>query len=128
MNLESITDFYSVNPPASEQAIAEAEFALGKTFPPEYRSLLLAADGFILQTGIGIYGTDEVEERNKTFEVEVYAPGYLAIGDDSGGRVVLLRYEDSGVYLVHQGIMAPQRMKLVANSLTEWVESSCEIE
>lgn len=125
MKLGSIEDFYSVNPPASEQAIADVELAMGMSLPDEMRDLLLAADGFRLDNGVGIYGTDEIEERNATFEVGKYAPGYLAIGDDSGGRAVMLRFGNAGVYWVHQGIMAPEKMTLAAHSLQEWVDGKC---
>ncbi len=128
MNLESVTHLYfSVNPPATEQAVGDVEHAMGKTFPVEFRDLLLTADGFQLGTGAGIHGTDEIEERNSTLEVDIYAPGYLVIGGDGGGLAVVLHLTEPGVYKVHQGVMDSDYMKLIASSLQEWVEDGCEI-
>ena len=127
MKLTALTDLYSINPPASEPGIRALELAMGKVFPAEYRDLLLAADGFMLGSGVGVYGTQEVEERNATFEVASYAPGYLAIGDDSGGRAIMMREGDPGVFVVHQGVMAADAMTFLAATLTEWINQGGEV-
>ena len=40
--------------------------------------------------GLTIYAPDQIAERNEIYEVAIYLPGHLMIGDDSGGRGVLL--------------------------------------
>lgn len=40
------------------------------------------------ENGINIYGFDIAVERNRLYEVSVYAPDYILIGDDGGGQGV----------------------------------------
>ncbi|MFR0674663.1 hypothetical protein ACLUUI_14570 [Enterobacterales bacterium AW_CKDN230030176-1A_HGKHYDSX7] len=47
-------------------------------------------DGAFLCDQVLIYSTDEIEERNRTFEVATYFKGHVAVGDDSGGRLILV--------------------------------------
>lgn len=48
--------------------------------------------GLTLDDGTTMYAPDEIAERNTTFQVAVYAPGWVLIGDDSGGRGYLMRH------------------------------------
>lgn len=51
-----------------------------------------------------VYAIDDVQERNHTFEVAQYFPRQIAVGDDSGGRLILVdRLADSGLWLVDAG-------------------------
>lgn len=51
-----------------------------------------------------VYPIDDVPERNHTFEVAQYFPRQIAVGDDSGGRLILAdRLADSGLWLVDAG-------------------------
>jgi hypothetical protein len=43
-----------------------------------------------LQDWTTVYGVADLAERNATFETAGYCPGFLLIGDDSGGRGFLL--------------------------------------
>ncbi|UNK30959.1 hypothetical protein MNO09_00130 (plasmid) [Bacillus sp. N5-665] len=44
-------------------------------------------NGFSIGGGLIIYGTDDIIERNETWEVTEYANGYVAIDDDGSGKV-----------------------------------------
>ncbi|MFS0827471.1 hypothetical protein [Pseudomonas phoenicis] len=51
-----------------------------------------------------VYAIGDVQERNHTFEVAQYFPRQIAVGDDSGGRLILVdRLADSGLWLVDAG-------------------------
>lgn len=113
---------------ATDNALSNLESQIGCRLPVDYRELLQLMNGFSLDNGLLIYGTDELLERNKTFEVDIYAPGYFAIGDDSGGRVVLIAFEHPGVFLVDQGSLAPRDMQRVASSVSQWLKRGCAIE
>lgn len=77
-----------------------------------------------------LYGTEDIAERNATWEVQQYASGYVAIGDDGGGRVLLMRLaeEEKKVWIVDAGVMDPQHAELVAEDLLSWVNEGCFIE
>lgn len=43
------------------------------------------------ENGINIYGLDIATERNRLYEVSRYAPEYILIGDDGGGRGLFIK-------------------------------------
>lgn len=71
-NAPGTTDF-----PAPVRALAE----LWRTCP----------GGLLLDDGTTVYGPDDLAERNETFEVAEYAPGWVLVGDDGGGSGYLMR-------------------------------------
>ncbi|MBD9463937.1 hypothetical protein [Pseudomonas sp. Pdm06] len=79
--------------------------------------------------GLFLYGRDDLTERNETFEITQYLPGYLLIGDDSGSRGVLVHYELSAypVYLCDLGVLAEEDLVPLAPTLHHWIELSCPL-
>ena len=78
----------------SKTGISEEEIdkALkGIDLPQCYLKLIKKVNGFIDEKGIKIYSANEIKERNQTFEVDKYLPGYVAIGDDSGGNLLIMK-------------------------------------
>jgi hypothetical protein len=98
------------NNPAQLEEINIVENQLGLVLPEAFRDLLSTANGFINGNGIGLFGTDELVERNQTLEVNEYAKGYVAIGDDSGDKVFLMKSEREAkkVIAVDCGYMNPE--------------------
>jgi len=61
-------------------------------------------NGALLNDQVLIYSTDEIEERNSTFQVNECFKGMVAVGDDSGGRLILIhKGEAAGLLLVDSG-------------------------
>ncbi|MBH3376748.1 MULTISPECIES: SMI1/KNR4 family protein [Bacteria] len=54
-------------------------------------SLWKRTDGALLNDQVLIYSVGDIEERNQTFEVYKNFKGMIAIGDDSGGRLILIK-------------------------------------
>ena len=79
-----LLEFYKIYPPAEESRIKKVEQELGMKLPKAYKELLRHTDGFITDDGINIFGTDDIVERNMTYEVKEYAPGYIGVGSDGG--------------------------------------------
>ena len=75
-----------------------------------------------------LYGLSDIIERNETYEVQTYLADWLAIGDDGGGRALMIRLDRStSVYLCgHGGIgsVDPQR---IADSFAAWIADECPI-
>ena len=113
---------------ASSSGLEALESTLGCLFHKQYREILFLADGFCFKNGVIIYSSSEVLERNETFEVSLYAPGYLAIGDDSGGRSILISNSSAEVFIVDQGSMDPDDFILLSSSLAEWISSGCRLD
>jgi hypothetical protein len=73
-----------------------------------------------------LYGMRDIEERNSIYEVQLYMPGWVAIGDDSGGQAILMRLDGSNaVYRCDHGALGSLEPALIAESLAEWIEIGC---
>src|SRR4051794_12977758 len=129
MDVAAIPDAIALSPPASAEAVASASRLLPAPLPEDYAALLAQADGVVADAFV-LYSCGELPERNATFEVGTYAPGFVAVGDDNGGRAIVMRGGSgrSPVFLVGQGTMLPACMIQIAGSLSEWLAEGCPLE
>jgi hypothetical protein len=79
--------------------------------------------------GLVLYSRDDLAERNDTFEVAQHLPEYLLIGDDSGGRGVLVScvLPRHPVYLCGLGSLMEEDFIPLAESIHDWAESQCSL-
>ncbi|MFC8431897.1 hypothetical protein [Streptomyces sp. NPDC057253] len=72
-----------------------------------------------------MYSAGDIGERNATYEVVRYAPGFLLVGDDGGGRGFLLRADDpdSAVFSSGLGDLEPADFDVVSADFASWIES-----
>jgi hypothetical protein len=78
------------NPPASIERI-NAIARLSAIHPTSWLgNFWTVSDGAMIEDLIRIYSTDELVERQQTYEIADYFADHLLIGDDSGGRLILL--------------------------------------
>lgn len=122
--LSRIPEVMAVAPPASAQQIDALAAALGLELPQEYRALLAQANG-ISANLVQFYAAEDVPERQATYEVAEYAPGYLLIGTVSDFPVLLRAGAASPVYENDWGAMTPDCMHELAPSLAAWIERGC---
>ncbi len=118
------------NNPAKMDEIKSVESELGLVLPKVYRDLLSITNGFINSKGIGLYGIDALVERNQTWEVDEYAKGYVAIGDNSGGEVFLMKSDIAAkeVIAVDSGYMNPEdEPEVITSNFEEWISEGCII-
>lgn len=129
LNLPQIPNLH-VNEPASDIHIKEAEAQLNMVLPYAYKTLLKQTNGCSIGGDVLLYGTEDMVERNATWEVQQYASGYVAIGDDGGGQVFLMRLaeEEQNVWIVDAGVMDPQHAELLTENLLKWISEGCIIE
>ncbi|MBT1266028.1 MULTISPECIES: SMI1/KNR4 family protein [Pseudomonas] len=125
MNIKNLNGVIEFGTGASEYELQGLERQLEEKIPCEYKFLLSQSNGVWHKNGLVIYAIEDVFERNETMGAIKYAAGYLAIGDDSGGRAILVPYEGTGVYIVDQGSMDPDDFDRVGASLTDWVNNGC---
>lgn len=109
------------NPPASAEAIREAETEYGGPLPAEYVALVKVANGGSTDGNLSILEVEDCVQRNVDYEVPEYLPGYFMIGDDGGGTAILLSIHDRRIYEVDMGVMDVQFLELSANSLDEFL-------
>ena len=112
-----------------EKVIAEIESWAGTALPLEYSRILTSYGGKIIGEQVRFYSAQEIIERNETYGTKKYCPGYITIGDDSGGRAVVipLTRMPISVYLVGHGYMDPEGFLLVSNNLGEWLNAECPV-
>lgn len=87
------------NPPASAEDITTAMQQCAIKPDAWITGFWAQCDGAMIEDLVQIYSTDAIAERQETYEISAYFPDHLLIGDDSGGRLVLL--ERSGKQLFY---------------------------
>ncbi|RVT57214.1 SMI1/KNR4 family protein [Niallia taxi] len=112
-------------PPASEREITIVEEKMKLRLPNSYKDLLRDNNGLSVNGRILIYGTQDIMERNETWDIQVFAQGYIAIGDDGGGRVFLMHQGDNEtrVLIVPGGDKVHEHAHLLTSDFTQWVQS-----
>lgn len=117
--------------PATEEQINAVEARLGRPLPTAFREVLKVSDGVPTAGEVVLYGTASLFERNEDWaHVSERAPGFLAIGDDSGGRVLLMRSDPQATAVELCDIVVldePSAFVHVAEHLHDWVESGLEL-
>ncbi|WP_077049253.1 hypothetical protein [Pseudomonas sp. KK4] len=97
-------NFTEAKPPASAAAISEAVNLLGSGETIWVASFWNLCNGALLDGQVLIYSTEEIVERNRTYEIDKDFPGQILVGDDSGGRLVLIdRSVEDKFYLIDSG-------------------------
>lgn len=94
--------------------------------PDGHRRLLGLADGIALASGGLVYGSADLVERNRTFEVAQWLPDHVAIGDDGGGALVIVRTRPSSpVWRIGAGALGSAEPVELAGSVEAWVARGC---
>lgn len=84
----------------------------------------------LFDNGVHVYEPADVAERNETFEVAEYAPGWLLIGDDSGGAGLFTRPGDPVVYRLDLGAISPDIVgdgEPVTDDLAAWLAAGAPL-
>lgn len=128
INLENVAGLVKTIS-ASDDEIKSVEKEMNILLPKIYKKLLKNTNGFSTDRGLTIYGTDDIFERNLTLEVDEYAKGYIAIGDDSGDIVFLISKDDTKeeILAVGCGDMNPSNAKIVSPNLSKWLDNDCNL-
>lgn len=119
LSRSALSEKFILSPPASRSVIEREENEYGGSLPREYVELLQVSDGMHTSGNLSILGAEGVVRRNTDYEVQVYLPGYFMIGDDGGGKAILLNLYDRRIYEVDMGAMDEESMELSAGSLDE---------
>ncbi|MFF2350576.1 hypothetical protein ACFVVL_12410 [Kitasatospora sp. NPDC058115] len=106
-------------------APAPAGAGRGPGLPAPLAALWRVTDGLMTEAGVTVYPAGCIGERNATYEVARYAPGFVLVGDDSGGRGFLLRTDDPGsaVYASDLGDLEPGDFEVESADFASWIES-----
>lgn len=113
--------------PGASQADLDALGASVASAPSALLEFWREANGALFGNGVHLYSTTVLPERNDTWEVAEYCPGYLAVGDNSGGRVFLMKAASEArmVFESDSGDMDPTSLREVADDFSTWVRRGC---
>lgn len=113
-----------------ENVVAEVERWAQCPLPSIYRQLLPSFRDEIVGEQVLLYPPEVVVERNETYQTKLYCPGYMTIGDDSGGRAVIISLSDPEcrVFLVGHGSMDPRDFVPLNMTLARWLDADCPID
>ncbi|ADH07764.1 SMI1/KNR4 family protein [Bacillus cereus group sp. BceL101] len=114
---------YELYSPVDENEIKKIEEEMGLILPNAYKQLLKHTNGFVSDNGVVIFGVDIIDEMNKTYEVHEYAKGYVAVGSNGGGKILLMNANENATELVQvdSGIMDPNYATTVSENLIQWI-------
>ena len=109
--------------------IINFEQANSKLIPDVLKELLVKYDGVSFDGGVRLYGLNEIREMNELLEISVYQPEYIAIGDDGGVLVFLIRQskEAKTVYFVDSSDYNLESPYGREEDFCIWVETGCNI-
>ncbi len=97
--------------------------------PTLYKEFLKIEDGISFNGGTILYSLDELKEMNDDLQIQKYQPDYLAIGDDGGGLVFLMRQalDAKEVFCVDMSDYDIESAFCRVESFTEWYKNGCDI-
>ncbi|SDG83949.1 SMI1/KNR4 family protein [Janthinobacterium sp. YR213] len=112
------------------QEIDVFQQALGHTLPAYYLAFLKDWHEDMRGEQVLLYGAESLLERNETYDTQQSCPGYMTIGDDSGGRAVMLALDgaERAVYLVGHGSMQRDDFELAADDFASWLAADCPLD
>ncbi|KUF18066.1 SMI1/KNR4 family protein [Streptomyces silvensis] len=100
---------------------------LGEGPNPTIARLWRSTPGVLLPNGVSVYGPHVIRERNDTYEVREYAPDWVLVGDDSGGRGLFMRHhgrDRTSVYALDLGAVehdVEANGELLTGDLVGWL-------
>jgi hypothetical protein len=124
--LRAVVSKMSLNGPSGENAVREAEKALGVEFPADYRAFLLEANGGEGEVGfsyIMLWPAEDIAELNEAYGVRDLAPGLTVIGSDGGVAAYAFDMRDSGKPVVEVPLigMDLDEVKFLADTFEEFL-------
>lgn len=114
----------------SQQAIDAFEHVLDQALPACYRRFLNDGQEGLRGEQVLLYGAHNLIERNLTYDTQQACPGFITIGDDSGGRAVMLALggASTAVYLVGHGSMQRDDFEPLADDFLAWLAADCPVD
>lgn len=113
---------------ARDAAFTAFEHGYGSPIGEPLRAAIAAHGGDEIGQ-VRLYAADEIVERNQTYETQLYCPGYVTIGDDGGGRAVVVHgaLEPPAVFVVGHGSMSADDFVEVGAGLHDWIADGCPV-
>lgn len=114
----------------SKESICKFEKENDMILPEVYKEFLRKYNGYSIEGGLLLYSIDEIAETNNYLEIEKYAPSFIAVGDDGGDLVFLMKQnpEARDIYIVDQGDYDIEDCYAHIEDFKSWFKSGCQID
>ncbi|WP_299694898.1 SMI1/KNR4 family protein [Hydrocarboniphaga sp.] len=118
---------YQLNEPATEESLKmlRQQYPL---LPQEYFAFLQSSDGGEGFLGIRpgyfrLWPASDVAKFSMEYELQIYAPEYLAVGSSGGGELFVfpISGQPAGIFMVPAIGMALDTVRLVASEFNQFV-------
>ena len=98
--------------------------------PTVYKEFISKHNGLSLDNGCEFYALEELDDVNKELQVNIYQPDTVAIGNDGGDLVFLMKQEKETkkVYLVDAGDYDLESPYQIIPDFMKWIEDGCNID
>ena len=98
--------------------------------PTVYKEFISMHNGLNLDNGCRFYALEELDDLNKELQVNIYQPDTVAIGNDGGDLVFLMKQEKETkkVYLVDAGDYDLESSYQIIPDFMKWIDDGCDIE
>lgn len=112
-----------------DDALSALEHWLGRSLAAELHACL-GGHGERTIGPVLLYASADLIERNDCYETRRYCQGYLSIGDDGGGRAIVVHaaLTPPNVFVVGHGSMSEPDFETVHASLSAWIEAGCPLD
>lgn len=109
--------------------ISDFESRYKMVIPIPYKDFLQTENGISFNGGTILYTLDELKQMNEDLQIQEYQPNYLAIGDDGGGLVFLMRQEPDAkeVICVDMSDYDIESPFYRIENFTAWYKDGCKI-
>ncbi len=88
-------------------------------FLSEINSLSIFVVG---NTGITLYNISDLEERNKTYDIQSYEPNYFLIGQDGDLAFFIKKDDGETIYSNDLGALGSLEMEVVSPDIYKFIE------
>ena len=119
MDRGSLEKIYQLNRAISDRELDQKTSEIKFDIPRPYLQFLRLSNGLYSGEELVLLEIEEIEVRNNDYEVQEYLPGYVMVGDNSGGIALVMNSDEDFVYEVDMGSMDVESMKKSADSLQQ---------
>ena len=109
--------------------ISDFESRYKLVIPIQYKDFLKKENGISFNGGTILYSLDELKQMNDDLQIQEYQPDYLAIGDDGGGLVFLMKQEPDAkeVICVDMSDYDIETSFCKIENFTAWYKDGCNV-
>ena len=109
---------FNLNPPIDENSINNIQKDIDIIIPNEYKEFLLICNGLNFNGNLALHELEDMPQRNLDYGVQESLPDYFMIGDDSGGRAILIN-KGGVIFEVGMGSMSLEGLEKSAESIED---------